>query len=108
MKAGVALNPHSPVHMLEDILENIDLVLIMTVNPGFGGQKFIPQSYNKIRKLKQMIENKNLHTHIEVDGGIDLSNTRKLVDAGADVLVIGSYIFKSENPLETITKLKKA
>jgi ribulose-phosphate 3-epimerase len=108
MKAGVSLNPHSPVHLLEDILENIDLVLIMTVNPGFGGQKFIPQSYNKIRKLKQMIENKNLPTHIEVDGGIDLSNTRKLVDAGADVLVIGSYIFKSENPLETITKLKKA
>jgi ribulose-phosphate 3-epimerase len=108
MKAGVSLNPHTPVNLLEEILENIDLVLIMTVNPGFGGQKFIPQSYNKVRKLKQMIANRNLSTRIEVDGGIDLPIARKLIDAGVDVLVVGSSIFKAENPLEMITKLKKA
>ncbi len=108
MKAGVSLNPHTPVQLLEDIIEDIDLVLIMTVNPGFGGQKFIPQSYNKIKKLKQLIDQKNAQTLIQVDGGVDLTNTRKLVDAGVNVLVVGSYIFKSTNPLETITNLKKA
>lgn len=108
MKAGVSLNPHTPIHLLEDIIEDLDLVLIMTVNPGFGGQKFIPGSYNKIKKLKQLIEQKNAHTLIQVDGGVDLTNIRKLVDAGVNVLVIGSYIFKSANPLNTITELKKA
>jgi ribulose-phosphate 3-epimerase len=108
MKAGVSLNPHTPIHLLEDIIEDLDLVLIMTVNPGFGGQKFIPASYNKIKKLKQLIDQKNAHTLIQVDGGVDLSNIRKLVDAGVNVLVIGSYIFKSANPLDTITQLKKA
>jgi ribulose-phosphate 3-epimerase len=106
MKAGVSLNPHTPVQLLEDIIEDLDLVLIMTVNPGFGGQKFIPQSYNKIKKLKQLIVQKNAQTLIQVDGGVDLTNTRKLVDAGVDVLVVGSYIFKSANPQETIHNLK--
>ncbi len=108
MKAGVSLNPHTPIHLLEDIIEELDLVLIMTVNPGYGGQKFIPGSYNKIKKLKQLIEQKNAHTLIQVDGGVDLTNIRKLVDAGVNVLVIGSFIFKSANPLDTITQLKKA
>lgn len=108
MKAGVSLNPHTPIHLLEDIIEELDLVLIMTVNPGFGGQKFIPGSYNKIKKLKQLIDQKNANTLIQVDGGVDLTNIRKLVDAGVNVLVIGSYIFKSATPIETISELKKA
>lgn len=108
MKAGVSLNPHTPVHLLEDIIADLDLVLIMTVNPGFGGQKFIEQSYQKISKLKKMIVEQKSNTVIEVDGGVDLSNIRKLVDTGVDVLVVGSYIFRSENPTETISKLKNA
>jgi len=107
IKAGVVLNPHTPVSVLEDILQDVDLVLLMTVNPGYGGQKFIENSYKKIIQLKKMISEKGLSTLIQVDGGVDLTNTRKLVDAGVDVLVIGSFIFKSANPLETIVKLKK-
>jgi ribulose-phosphate 3-epimerase len=108
MKAGVSLNPHTPVSLLEDIISDLDLVLIMTVNPGFGGQKFIENSYKKIGKLKKMILDKGSKAVIQVDGGVDLTNTRKLVDAGVDVLVVGSFIFRSENPMETIVKLKSA
>jgi ribulose-phosphate 3-epimerase len=108
MKAGVSLNPHTPVHLLEDIIADVDLVLLMTVNPGFGGQKFIENSYNKIRTLKKMIVEKGSKAVIQVDGGVDLSNTRKLVDTGVDVLVVGSFIFRSENPSDTIIKLKNA
>jgi len=108
MKAGVSLNPHTPVSVLEDIIQDVDLVLLMTVNPGFGGQKFIENSYAKITRLKKMIVEKGSSAVIQVDGGVDLSNTRKLVNAGVDVLVIGSFIFKSDNPLDTISKLKKA
>jgi len=108
IKAGVVLNPHTPVSVLEDILQDVDLVLLMTVNPGYGGQKFIENSYKKIIQLKKMISEKGLSTLIQVDGGVDLTNTRKLVDAGVDVLVIGSFIFKSANPIETIIQLKKA
>ena len=108
MKAGVALNPHTPVELLKEVIQDIDLVLIMTVEPGFGGQTFIQHSYNKIVRLKNMIRETGSSALIEVDGGVDLSNTRKLVNAGVDVLVIGSFIFKSDNPLDTISKLKKA
>ena len=104
----MVLNPHTPVSVLEDILQDVDLVLLMTVNPGYGGQKFIENSYKKIIQLKKMISEKGLSTLIQVDGGVDLTNTRKLVDAGVDVLVIGSFIFKSANPIETIIQLKKA
>lgn len=108
MKAGVALNPHTPVSVLEDIIQDIDLVLIMTVNPGFGGQKFIENSYAKIGRLKKMIQEKGSKAVMEVDGGIDLSNIRKLADTGVNVFVIGSFIFKSDNPRDIISKLKKA
>jgi ribulose-phosphate 3-epimerase len=108
MKAGVALNPHTPVNMLEDILPDLDMVLIMTVNPGFGGQKFIPNSYNKITRLKQMIQEKGTSTLIQVDGGVDLSSIRKLADTGVNVMVVGSFIFKSEHPIDTIKQLKNA
>ncbi len=106
MKAGVSLNPHTPVSVLEDIIKDVDLVLLMTVNPGFGGQKFIENSYNKIEKLRQLISEKKSKALIQVDGGIDIFNAHKLVFSGVDVLVVGSYIFKSENPSEAITKLK--
>lgn len=107
VKAGVALNPHTPVGLLEDIISEIDLVLIMSVNPGFGGQKFIEQSYKKIEKVKEMILKTGSQTLIEVDGGVDLQNAEKLIAFGADVLVAGHSIFSSNNPEETITKLKK-
>jgi len=107
MKAGVSLNPHTPVHLLKDIIADIDLVLIMSVNPGFGGQKFIPNSINKIKELKQLIIDANSNALIEVDGGVDNSNAKTLVDAGCDVLVSGSYIFGAENQLETIKGLKR-
>lgn len=106
MKAGVTLNPHTPVSMLEDILPDVDMVLLMSVNPGFGGQKFIPQSVEKIARLKEMILRKNLSTLIEVDGGINLETARLTLDAGADILVCGNSIFSAENPEETIAKLK--
>ncbi len=106
MKAGVALNPHTPVHVLEDILAELDLVLVMSVNPGFGGQKFIPHSLKKIRKVKSLIEEQNVSVLIQVDGGVSLGNAPEILKAGADVLVAGSSVFKSENPTETIAGLK--
>ena len=106
MKAGVVLNPHSNVMLLENIIESCDLVLLMSVNPGFGGQKFIEETYFKIEKLKSMIEKRKLKTLIEVDGGVGLNNAKKLIDVGADVLVAGNAIFKSENPTKTIEDLK--
>jgi ribulose-phosphate 3-epimerase len=107
MKAGVALNPSTPVSVLEDILDDLDLVLIMSVNPGFGGQKFIPNALKKVAQLRQEIDKRNLSTIIEVDGGVQGENAQALVDAGADALVSGSYIFNSPNPEETIRSLKQ-
>ncbi|MCF6308142.1 MAG: ribulose-phosphate 3-epimerase [Flavobacteriaceae bacterium] len=102
MKAGVALNPHTNISVLEDTIQDIDLVLIMSVNPGFGGQSFIKNTYAKVKKLKNLIIQKNASTLIEVDGGVTNKNAKKLKEAGADALVAGSYIFRSENPTETI------
>ena len=107
MKAGVAINPHTPVQALKDILEDIDLVCLMSVNPGFGGQSFIPATINKITTLKQMIMDAGLNVLIEVDGGVTMSNAKNIIAAGADVLVAGSTVFKSENPVETIAALKR-
>ena len=107
VKAAVTLNPHTPVCLLEDIIADLDMVLLMSVNPGYGGQKFIPQTVEKVRALKAMIERKNLSTIIEVDGGVNLSTGQELVEAGADALVAGNYVFKSENPIQTISELKK-
>lgn len=106
MKAGVTLNPHTPVSVLEEIIPMLDLVLIMSVNPGFGGQSFIPGSIDKIKRLKELILKKNSKALIEVDGGVDNSNSATLVKAGVDVLVSGSYIFKSPDPIATIKSLK--
>ena len=106
--AGVVLNPHTPVSMLEDILGNLDLVLLMSVNPGFGGQKFIERTYEKIRKLRLMIEEQHASALIEVDGGVNTQNAKCLFEAGADVLVAGNAVFKSENPMETIRELKNS
>jgi len=106
MKAGVSLNPHTPVHLLKDIIAELDLVLIMSVNPGFGGQKFIPNAINKIKELKQLIIENNSNAIIEVDGGVDHTNAKTLVEAGCDVLVAGSYIFGAEDPEKTIEGLK--
>ncbi len=106
MKAGVSLNPHTPVSLLEDIIEDVDLVLLMSVNPGFGGQKFIPNILNKVRDLKAMIERRGSHVVIEIDGGVNLETGRQLVEAGADALVAGSFVFHAENPTQTIADLK--
>lgn len=106
MKPAVTLNPHTPVSVLEDILPDLDMVLLMSVNPGFGGQKFIEHSVKKTAKLKEMILQQQTSTLIEVDGGINLETGKKLVDAGADVLVAGSFVFSSEDPQETIRRLK--
>ena len=108
MKAGVALNPHTPVSVLEDIINDLDLVLIMSVNPGFGGQKFIENTYNKVSKLRQMITDAGANVIIEIDGGVGVQNASKLVEAGADALVAGSAVFNAENPTEYIAALKKA
>ncbi len=105
MLAGVALNPHTPVSLLKDILPLCDLVCLMSVNPGFGGQKFIENTYNKTKELKSMIVAAGLSTKIEIDGGVSLDNAKLLTDAGADVLVAGNTVFASENPSETISKL---
>lgn len=106
MKAGVTLNPHTPVSLLEDILQDVDMVLLMTVNPGFGGQKFIEHSLSKVSRLKDMILKRNLQTLIEVDGGVNLQTGKQLVDAGADVLVAGNAVFADADPVEMIRKLK--
>ncbi|MCD4793167.1 MAG: ribulose-phosphate 3-epimerase [Bacteroidales bacterium] len=106
IKAGVSLNPHTPLSSIENILQDIDLVLIMSVNPGFGGQSFIPNSLEKIKKLKQMlVENDALHIEIEVDGGIKLENIKAAADAGCDIFVSGSSIFKADDPESTINKM---
>lgn len=107
MKAGVSLNPHTPISVLEDIIQDIDLVLLMSVNPGFGGQSFIENTYSKIEKLKALIAEKNTDVIIEIDGGVNLETGQKLVEAGADALVAGSFVFNSENPTKTIADLKK-
>ena len=107
MKAGVALNPHTSIDLLEDVIQDIDLVCIMSVNPGFGGQSFIEHTYAKVEKLKALITKKGATTLIEVDGGVTNKNTKQLVEAGADVLVAGSFVFKAENPTQTIQDLKR-
>jgi ribulose-phosphate 3-epimerase len=106
MKAGVALNPHTPVNVLDSIIDEIDLVCIMSVNPGFGGQKFIKNTFAKISELKKLIELKKSSAIIEIDGGVTDQNAKELIKAGADVLVAGSFIFKSISPLDTISNLK--
>jgi len=106
MKAGVSLNPHTNVNVLEDTINDIDLVLIMSVNPGFGGQSFIENTYNKISQLKELINKKNAKTLIEIDGGVTNLNAKKLTETGADILVAGSFVFKSNQPTETIKDLK--
>ena len=105
MKAGVALNPHTSVHLLTDTIQDIDLVCLMSVNPGFGGQKFIENTYDKTTQLKKIIQFKKCNTLIEIDGGVTNKNAKQLVEAGADVLVAGSYVFGAEKPKETITDL---
>ncbi len=106
MSAGVALNPHTNISLLEDIINDIDLVCVMSVNPGFGGQSFIANTYDKIKALKALIQRKKANTLIEIDGGVTSKNAKQLVDAGADILVAGSFIFKSEQPAQTIKELK--
>ncbi|MDH5412504.1 MAG: ribulose-phosphate 3-epimerase [Flavobacteriaceae bacterium] len=108
MQAGVSLNPHTPISVLEDIIVNVDLVLIMSVNPGFGGQSFIENTYKKVIQLKDLIEKSGSKAVIEIDGGVNDKNCSKLVSAGADVLVAGSFVFKSKDPMATIAKLKNA
>tara|TARA_B110000438_G_scaffold122681_1_gene119752 strand:+ start:3486 stop:4139 length:654 start_codon:yes stop_codon:yes gene_type:complete len=105
MKAGVAINPHTPISSLESIIDEIDLVCVMSVNPGFGGQSFIENTYQKVEDLKSLINKKNSKAIIEIDGGVTSKNAKKLVEKGADVLVAGSFVFKSDNPTETITTL---
>ena len=106
MKAGVALNPHTSAHLLSDVLNDIDLVLVMSVNPGFGGQSFIENTYEKVRTLKMLREKSGSDFIIEIDGGVNTTNAPKLIEAGADALVAGSFVFKSENPTKTIEELK--
>lgn len=106
MKAGVTLNPHTPVSLLEDIIQNLDMVLLMSVNPGYGGQKFITHTLEKTKALKEMINRKGLDTLIEIDGGVNLQTGKQLIDAGADVLVAGSFVFKAQDPIQTIHELK--
>jgi ribulose-phosphate 3-epimerase len=106
MKAGVALNPHTPIGVLEDVIQDIDMVCIMSVNPGFGGQSFIENTYAKVTKLKSLITEKGASTLIEIDGGVTNKNASQLAEAGADILVAGSFVFKAENPTQTIADLK--
>ena len=108
MHPAVTLNPSTPVCLLEDIIEDIDMVLLMSVNPGFGGQKFIPRTYDKIRQLRQLIDSRGCRTKIEIDGGVTLQNKHLLAEAGADVLVAGSAVFCAENPVQVIHELKNA
>ena len=107
MKAGVVLNPHTAVSLLEDIVQECDMVLLMSVNPGFGGQKFIENTYNKVRQLRALCDRKNPQCLIEVDGGVNLQNAPLLYEAGADVLVAGNAVFKSDNPARTIRQMKQ-
>lgn len=107
MQAGIALNPHTPVTVLEDIIEDTDLVCLMSVNPGFGGQSFIETTYKKVKQLRSMIDTSNSNCKIEIDGGVTDKNAKALTDAGADVLVAGSFVFRSENPTQTIQNLKQ-
>lgn len=107
MKAGVALNPHTPIHLLEDIIADIDLVCLMSVNPGFGGQKFIENTFTKVTALKKLITEKKSTALIEIDGGVDFNNFKKLIDCGADVLVAGNTVFGHSNPQEAIKQLKQ-
>ncbi|WP_099465417.1 ribulose-phosphate 3-epimerase [Parabacteroides provencensis] len=107
MKAAVTLNPHTPVCLLEDIIQDVDMVLLMSVNPGFGGQRFIEHTVEKTVRLKEMITRKGLNTLIEIDGGVNMETGKRLLDAGADVLVTGSFVFKSPDPLQTIRDLKE-
>jgi len=107
MKAGIALNPHSSVNLLKDIIKDIDLVCLMSVNPGFGGQSFIENTFEKVKELKELIQSTGADCQIEIDGGVTNKNAKKLVEAGANILVAGSYVFKSKNPAETISKLVK-
>jgi ribulose-phosphate 3-epimerase len=107
MKAGVSLNPHTPVNVLSEIICDVDMVLIMSVNPGFGGQSFIENSYQKVKELKELIVRKGSKAIIEIDGGIDASNVKKLAEIGVDVFVAGSSVFKAENPTKMIQELKK-
>jgi ribulose-phosphate 3-epimerase len=106
MLAGVAINPHTPVVFLEDIIKDVDFVLVMSVNPGFGGQRFITNSIKRIKELRKLIDKHKSDAMIEIDGGVDLENAPLLVDVGVDILVAGNTVFGSENPLETIKKLK--
>ena len=106
MKAGVALNPHTPVALLEDIIQEVDVLLLMSVNPGFGGQSFIENTYKKVRQAKMLIEQAGASTLIEIDGGVSLKNAKALVEAGADALVAGSFVFNAANPTQTIADLK--
>ena len=107
MKAGVALNPHTPITVLESIIKDVDVVCLMSVNPGFGGQSFIEETYTKVRTLKTLIQEKESATLIEIDGGVTNKNAKQLIDAGADVLVAGSYVFGAEDPIQTIAGLKE-
>lgn len=106
MKAGVTLNPHTPISLLEDIIQDVDMVLLMSVNPGFGGQPFITHTIDKTVRLKEMIRNKGLDTMIEIDGGLNMETAKQMVDAGADILVAGSFVFKSADPTKAIHDLK--
>lgn len=106
MKAGVAVNPHTPVSLLSDILHEVRIVNLMSVNPGFGGQKFIPYTLEKIKQLKQMIRERNLDVLIEIDGGVTVENAKEIIDAGADVLVAGSTVFRAADPIAAVEKLK--
>lgn len=106
MKAGVTLNPHTPVEVLTDILDYVDMVLIMSVNPGFSGQKFIPRTIDKVSRLRKMIEDRGLETLIQVDGGVNMDNLNTLLDAGANALVAGNAVFKTDDPIETIRQMK--
>jgi ribulose-phosphate 3-epimerase len=107
MKAGLAINPHTPVDMVADILHEIDLLLVMSINPGFGGQKFLPLTYNKIRRAKELINLAGSNTLIEIDGGVTLENAGDILDAGADVLVAGNTVFAAADPTDMIRKLKQ-
>ncbi|MNY04825.1 Ribulose-phosphate 3-epimerase [compost metagenome] len=107
MKAGVAVNPHTPIHLLNDIIEELDLVCLMSVNPGFGGQQFIPQTLKKIQQLRQLIGESNSNALIEIDGGVTLNNAKTIIEAGADVLVAGNTVFNAADPIATIAALKQ-